>query len=84
MRTPRVGFWRGLRQLVARFSLPQLWFTPRILLVKFVVDRVALGQVFLWFFAFPLSVSFHSCSIFTQSSWWMDNGSISGHSSTEI
>jgi hypothetical protein len=27
--------------------------------VEFVVDKVALGQVFIKFFSFPLSVSFH-------------------------
>jgi hypothetical protein len=31
--------------------------------VGFVVDKVALGQVFPEYFGFPLSVSFHRCSI---------------------
>jgi hypothetical protein len=31
--------------------------------VGFVVDKVALGQVFSEYFGFPLSVSFHWCSI---------------------
>jgi hypothetical protein len=31
--------------------------------VRFVVDKVALGQVFLRVVGFPLSISFHWCSI---------------------
>jgi hypothetical protein len=31
--------------------------------VGFVVDKVALGQVFPEYFGFPLSLSFHRCSI---------------------
>jgi hypothetical protein len=31
--------------------------------VGFVVDKVALGQVFSEYFGFPLSISFHRCSI---------------------
>jgi hypothetical protein len=31
--------------------------------VVFVVDTVKLGQVFYKYFGFPLSVSFHQCSI---------------------
>jgi hypothetical protein len=31
--------------------------------VGFVVDKMALGQVFPKYFGFPLSVSFHRCSI---------------------
>jgi hypothetical protein len=30
--------------------------------VLFVVDKVALGQVFSEYFGFPLSISFHRCS----------------------
>jgi Mn2+/Fe2+ NRAMP family transporter len=33
--------------------------------VGFVVDKVALGQIFLGVLHFSLSVSFHHCSIFT-------------------
>ena len=36
--------------------------------VRFVVDKVALGQVFLRVFRFPLSISFHRCSI-TCKTW---------------
>jgi hypothetical protein len=32
--------------------------------VEFVVDEVALGQIFFESFGFPLSVSFHRCSVF--------------------
>jgi hypothetical protein len=31
--------------------------------IRFVVDKVALGQVFLRVVGFPLSISFHWCSI---------------------
>jgi hypothetical protein len=36
--------------------------------VGFVVDKVALGQVFLGVVGFPLSISFHWCSI-TCKTW---------------
>jgi hypothetical protein len=36
--------------------------------VGFVVDKVALGQVFLRVVGFPLSISFHWCSI-TCTTW---------------
>jgi len=38
-------------------------FSSRPLSVGLVVDNVALGQVFSEQFGFPLSVSFHKCSI---------------------
>jgi hypothetical protein len=48
------------RQLVACLSSWRLGFMPRSVHVVFVMDKVALGQVFLFeFFGFPLSVSFH-------------------------
>jgi len=37
-------------------------FNPSSVRVGFVVHKVALGQVFLQYFSFPLSVSFHRCS----------------------
>jgi hypothetical protein len=38
-------------------------FDPGSVHVGFVVDKVALGQVLPQYFGFPLSVSFHRCSI---------------------
>ena len=40
---------------------------PRPVHVGFVVDKVSLGQVFPQYFGFPLSVSFHRCSITCKS-----------------
>ena len=48
-----------LRRLVARLS-PQ---SPGFVHVGFVVDKVALEQVFPRVFVFPLSISFHRCYI---------------------
>jgi hypothetical protein len=63
-----------------RFGLrPVFWYfesrpglAPRSVHVGFVVDKMALGQVFSESFGFPPSVSFHRCSIFTHisSGWW--------------
>jgi hypothetical protein len=50
--------------------------------VRFVVDKVALGQVFLRVRRFPLSVLFHRCSIFTRIIWGMDKVTDSCRSST--
>jgi hypothetical protein len=54
-----------MAQAVSR-RLPTAEAQPRsqISPVGFVADKVALGQVFLEPFGFPLSVSFHRCSIF--------------------
>ena len=48
-----------LRQLVVSFRLWRLGFSSRVVCVGFVVERVALGWVFLQYFSCPLSVSFH-------------------------
>jgi hypothetical protein len=48
-----------LRQLVAGFPTQQLGFKPRLSHVGFVVDKVALGQVFSKYFGFPCQFSFH-------------------------
>jgi hypothetical protein len=48
-----------LRSLVAGLSPRRPGFAPGSIHVGFVVDKVALGQVFSEFFGFPLSVSFH-------------------------
>jgi hypothetical protein len=48
-----------LRRLVAGFSPRRPVFDPRSGHVGFVVDKVALGQVFSEFFDFPCQFSFH-------------------------
>jgi hypothetical protein len=48
-----------LRRLDTCLSSWRLWFVPRSVHVGFEVDKVALGQVLLRVFCFPLSVSFH-------------------------
>jgi hypothetical protein len=49
-----------LRYLAVEFSYQRQQFDPRPIRVGFVVDKVALGQVFLGaYFSFPLSVSLH-------------------------
>jgi hypothetical protein len=57
-----------LRRLVAGLSLRRPGFDPGSFHVGFVVDKVALGQVFLRVIGFPLSISFHWCSI-TCKTW---------------
>jgi hypothetical protein len=53
-----------LRRLVAGLPLRRPGFDPGSVHVRFVVDKVALGQVFLRVVGLPLSVSFHWCYIF--------------------
>jgi hypothetical protein len=48
-----------LRLLVVSFPQRWLGFEPRSSLVGFVVDKVALGQVFSEYFDFPYQFSFH-------------------------
>jgi hypothetical protein len=48
-----------LRRLVAGLPLRRPRFDPESVHVEFVVDKVALGQVFLRVVSFPLSISFH-------------------------
>jgi hypothetical protein len=53
-----------LRRLVAGLPARRTRFDPGSIHVGLVVDKVALGQVFPpEYFGFPLSVSFHRCSI---------------------
>jgi hypothetical protein len=52
-----------LRRLVAGLSQRRPGFDTRSVHVRFVVDEVALGLVFLRVVGFPLSISFHWCSI---------------------
>jgi hypothetical protein len=52
-----------LRRLAAGLPPRRPAFDPGSVHVGFVVDKVALGQVLPEFFGFPLSISFHWCSI---------------------
>jgi hypothetical protein len=79
-----------LRQLIAGLSLSRPKFDPRPVHVRFVVGKVALGQVFLQVYGFPLSVSFHHCSIHifilisqgeAGESWEPSNKAIKKHAS---
>jgi hypothetical protein len=56
-----------LRLLIAEFSPRGPAFSPRSVHVVFVVDRVALEQIFLRVLRFS-SVLFHRCSVFTHAS----------------
>jgi hypothetical protein len=57
-----------VRRFVAGLSPRRPGFDPGSVHVGFVVDKVALGQVFLRVLGFPLSISFHWCSI-TCKTW---------------
>jgi hypothetical protein len=57
-----------LRRLVAGLSPRRPGLDPRSVHVRFVVDKVALGQVFLRDVGFPLPILFHWCSI-TFKTW---------------
>jgi hypothetical protein len=48
-----------LRRLVAGFPPRRPWFEARLSHVGFVVDEVALGQVFSEYFGFPYKFSYH-------------------------
>jgi hypothetical protein len=48
-----------LRRLVAGFPLRRPGVEPRSGHVRFVVDKVALGQVYSEYFGFPCQFSFH-------------------------
>jgi hypothetical protein len=52
-----------LRQLVARLLRRRHVFDPGSIHVGFVVDKVALGQVFPEYFGLTQSISFLRCSI---------------------
>lgn len=55
------------RQLVASLSLRRPRFDPRLRYVRFVVDGVALGQIFFNYFWFSLSVLIYQCSLVISS-----------------
>jgi hypothetical protein len=69
-----------LRRLVAGLSPRRPAFATRSVHVGFVVDKVALGQVFLRVLVFPYqyhsTVAFHTCI-----TWGMNNSLVSGRSS---
>jgi hypothetical protein len=52
-----------LRRLAAVRTVQRPEFDPGPINVGFVVDKVALGQVFSEYFGLPLSISFHRCSL---------------------
>jgi len=52
-----------IRWPVAGLSLWKPGFNSRSVHVMFVVNRLALGRDFLRVYAFPLSGSFHECSV---------------------
>jgi hypothetical protein len=52
-----------LRRLAAGLPARRSGFDPGSVHVGFVVDKVALGQVFPEYFGLSLSISFHRCSI---------------------
>jgi hypothetical protein len=66
--TPVTG--RAMAQAVSRWPLTTeaRGSIPGQVHVRFVVDKVALGQVFLRVVGCPLSISFHRCSI-TCKTW---------------
>jgi hypothetical protein len=51
-----------LRRLVAGLPPRRPVFDPESVHVGFLVEKVAMGQVFPEYFGFPLSISFHRCS----------------------
>jgi hypothetical protein len=55
-----------LRWLVAGFSSRRPWFAPKSGRVGFLVDKVALGRVFLQVQNIFAVISFHRCSIFIR------------------
>jgi hypothetical protein len=52
-----------LKRLIAGLSPRRPGFAPGSVRVRFVVDKVALGQVSLQVLRFPLSISFHHCYV---------------------
>jgi hypothetical protein len=71
------GLW--LRWLVAGSSPQSHVFALGLINVGFVVEKVALGQVFLS--SSSLSMSFHRRSPYSYIIWGMNNVSVSGSSS---
>jgi hypothetical protein len=57
------------RRLFAGLSPQRSGFAPESVHVGFVVDKVALGQVILRVFGFPMSISFHCNSPYLRITW---------------
>jgi hypothetical protein len=71
-----------LRRLVAGLSPRRHGFAPELIYVGFVVDKVALGQIFLRVLRFsPVNMSFHAAALQIHITWGMNNMSASGSSS---
>jgi hypothetical protein len=62
----------------------RLGFAPGSVHVGFVVDKLALGQVFLRVFRFPLSVAFHRVSILLYMFWGMHSTPVLARSSETL
>jgi hypothetical protein len=67
-----------LRQLVAGFPPRRPWFEPWSGHMGFVVDKVALGQVFSEYFDFPYQFSFHRLLHLSSIIWGWYNRPVSG------
>jgi hypothetical protein len=73
-----------LRRLVTGLSPCRTSFAPGSVHMRFVVDKVALEQVFLRVIRFPLSLSFHLGSPYSYTIWTMDSRPIGGRSSETV
>jgi hypothetical protein len=67
--------------IIAGLSKRRRGFAPGPIHVGFVVDEVAVGQVFSEFFDFPLSVYHSTVALHTHINWKINNMSASGSSS---
>jgi hypothetical protein len=70
-----------LRWLVTSLSLWRPRFMPESVHVVFVVDKFAMGQVFVEVLQISLSISLHHGSPFSYIIWGMNNRPSGGHSS---
>jgi hypothetical protein len=69
------------RRLVSNMSLRRSGFDPISAHVRFIVDKVALGQIFCKFFGFPLSISIHRGSPHSYIILGMNNRPVGDRSS---
>jgi hypothetical protein len=70
---------RAVGQAVSRRPVTaEVWFVPGSVRVGFVVDKVALGQVFLRVLRFSLSISFRRGSPYSYIVWGISNRPVSG------
>jgi hypothetical protein len=70
-----------LRGLAAGLSPRRAGFALGSVHVGFMVEKVILGQIFSEFFGFPLSVSFHRDSPYSNIIWRINIRTIGGRSS---